>query len=60
MSNQTSIEKRIAALRAEAAGINGQRYVEKGRVTVTKEWNPLGNASSQSLFSQGGGGRRNH
>ena len=60
MSNQSSIEKRILALRAEAASLNGQRYVEKGRVSVVKEWNPLGNASSQSLFSQGGGGRRNH
>ena len=58
MSNQ-SVTKRISALREEANQLYGKRNNESGRVQIVKEWNPFGNASSQSLFSQGGGGRRN-
>lgn len=59
MSNQ-SVTKRISALREEAASIYGKRTNnESGRVQIVREWNPFGNASSQSIFSQGGGGRRN-
>lgn len=59
MSNQ-SVTKRISALREEANNIYGKRTNnESGRVQVVREWNPFGNASSQSIFSQGGGGRRN-
>jgi hypothetical protein len=59
MSNQ-SVTKRISALREEAANIYGKRTNnESGRVQVVREWNPFGKASSQSIFSQGGGGRRN-
>jgi hypothetical protein len=59
MSNQ-SVTKRISDLREEAASIYGKRTNnESGRVQVVREWNPFGNASSQSIFSQGGGGRRN-
>lgn len=59
MSNQ-SVTKRISALREEANSIYGKRTNnESGRVQVVREWNPFGNASSQSIFSQGGGGRRN-
>ena len=58
MSNQ-SVTKRISALREEAASIYGKRNNnESGRVQIVREWNPFGNASSQSLFSQGGGGHR--
>jgi hypothetical protein len=59
MSNQ-SVTKRISALREEAASIYGKRNNESGRVQIVREWNPFGNATSQSIFSQGGGGRRNH
>jgi hypothetical protein len=59
MSNQ-SVTKRISALREEANSIYGKRTNnESGRVQIVREWNPFGNASSQSIFSQGGGGRRN-
>ena len=59
MSNQ-SVTKRISALREEANNIYGKRTNnESGRVQIVREWNPFGNASSQSIFSQGGGGRRN-
>ena len=60
MSNQ-SVTKRISALREEAANIYGKRTTnnESGRVQIVREWNPFGNASSESIFSQGGGGRRN-
>jgi hypothetical protein len=59
MSNQ-SVTKRISALREEAASIYGKRTNnESSKVQIVREWNPFGNASSQSIFSQGGGGRRN-
>lgn len=59
MSNQ-SVTKRISALREEANNIYGKRTNnESGKVQIVREWNPFGNASSQSIFSQGGGGRRN-
>jgi hypothetical protein len=59
MSNQ-SVTKRISALREESTNVYGKRTNnESGRVQVVREWNPFGNTSSQSIFSQGGGGRRN-
>jgi len=62
MSNrEQTVQKRITALRREAANIYGKRTTnnESGRVQIVREWNPFGKASSESIFSQGGGGRRN-
>ena len=59
MSNrEQTVQKRITALRREAAGIYGNRYEELNRVRVEKKWEPLGKTSAESIFSQIGGGRR--
>ena len=51
MSNrEQTVQKRITALRREAAGIYGNRYEELNRVRVEKKWEPLGKTSAESII----------